>query len=274
MKEQIMTSRINAATVVATIILMAPAQVRADCPLDHFIIGCNRDGIAGTDDDKKLFVDCRQKYRHSGDSEYANWFYPLHKSIFPGYSYRIGEPGFDTFQSTNPSAAHTYDPNRALADNPDADYNVVVECIDMSAGIRAVHKDYPQFTIDAVGQRFSHSYIHNLRGDSHMHMSYQAVAGEDLHWITFCLFDELDDNHRYEPSEPFNIVFNMEPPAGDLAVDGVVDIADLLELSRYWLSTDAGPKNDYWERADANRDGTVNLADFALMAANWHVPPK
>ena len=149
-----------------------------------------------------------------------------------------------------------------------------MECVAISAGLRAVHKDYPQFTIDAAGQSFSHSYIHNLRGDGHMHMSYQALDGEDLHWITFCIFDDLADDDQYEPSEPFNIVFNMEPPAGDLAVDGVVDIADLVELSRCWLSTGAGPKNDYWERADANRDGTVDLADYALMAANWHVPPK
>jgi hypothetical protein len=139
----------------------------------------------------------------------------------------------------------------------------------MSAGLRAVHKDYPQFTIDAVGQNFSHSYIYNLRGDGHMHMSYQAVDGENLHWITFILYDELDDEIQYEPSEPVTIVFNVEPLAGDLAVDGVVNETDLMELSYYWLSTDARRQNDYYERADANRDGKVDFCDFALMASNW-----
>lgn len=268
-----MISRKNIA-IASIVILMATAGVLADCPLDHFVFGCNRDGIEGTDDDKKMFVDCRQKYRDSGGSEYANWFYPLHKSIFPSYSYRIGEPGFDAFQNTNPNATHTYNPNRTLTGEPEVDYNIVVECIAMSAGLRAVHKDYPQFIIDAVGLSFSHSYIHKLRGDSHVHMSYQAVDGENLHWITFCLFDGLDDGNSYEPSEPFTIVFNTEPLAGDLAVDGTVNLADLLELSHYWLSMDAGPHNDHCERADANRDGTVNMMDFALMALNWHVHPQ
>lgn len=267
-----MVSRINIG-IALTVILAASAGVQADCPLDHFIFGCNRDGIDGTDDDKALFVDCRQKYRDSGESEYASWFYPLHKSIFPSYSYRIGEPGFDAFQSTNPNAVNTYDPNRALAGHPEVDYNIVVECVDMSVGLRAVHKDYPQFVIDAVGQSFSHSYVYRLRGDSHMHMSYQAVDGENLHWITFCLYDGLDDGDQYEPSEPITIVFNTEPLVGDLAVDGIVDMVDLVELSHYWLLTDAGLHNDYYERADANRDGVVNMMDFALMASNWHVLP-
>jgi hypothetical protein len=136
-------------------------DVQADCSLDHFIIGCNQDGIEGTDDDNQLFVDCRQKYRHSGETEYANWFYPLSESIFSSFRYRIGEPGFDTFQNTNPNAAYTYDPNRTLAGDPDVDYDVIIECVDRSEGLRAVHKDYPQFTIDAVGQTFSHSYIYH-----------------------------------------------------------------------------------------------------------------
>jgi hypothetical protein len=251
-------------------ILVISSIVHAECPLDHFIIGCNRDGIEGTDDDRQLFVDCWQKYRDSGEIEYANWYYPLHKSIFPSYSYRIGEPGFDAFQGTNPSASYTYDPNRALTGEPEVDYNVIVECVDMSVGVRAVHKDYPQFIIDAVGQSFSHSSIYHQRSDSHMHMSYQAVDGENLHWITFCLYDLLDDGEQYVPSEPFTIVFNTEPLAGDLVVDGIVDMADMLELSFFWLATDAGRDNDYCERADANRDGVVNLRDFALMASNWH----
>ena len=258
----------------SVVLLAMSYRVQADCSLDHFIIGCNRDNIEGTDDDNQLFVDCRQKYRHSGPTEYANWFYPLSESIFTSYRYRIGEPGFDAFQDTNPNAAYTYDPNRTLAGVPNVDYNIIVECLDMSPGLRAVHKDYPQFTLNAVGQNFSHSYIYNLRGDAHMHMSYQAMDGENLHWITLILYDALDDGAQYEPSEPITIVFNVEPLAGDLVVDRIVDMTDLLELGHYWLSADAGSHNDYCERADTNRDGAVNLVDFALLASNWHVLPE
>ncbi len=246
-------------------------SARAECPLDHFIFGCNHDGIEGTSDDKTLFVDCRQKYRDSDETQYANWFYPLNKSIFTTYPYRVGEPGLDAFQATNSSAACTYDPNRSLAGEPDVDYCVTVECIALSPGLRAVHKDYPQYTIDAVGQSFDHSYVHDLRGDAHMHMSYQATDGDGLYWITFRLLDSLEDDDQYEPSEPFTIVFNVEPLAGDLVVDGQVNVADLAELSHYWLSPESSRHNDFCERADANRDGVVNLLDFARMAVNWRV---
>ncbi len=254
---------------VATIVLSSGAFVRAECPLDHFIIGCNEDGVEGTEDDFKLFVDSSQKYRNSGDVEYANWFYPLRKSIFSSYGYRIGEPGFDAFQGNQPSSPTTYDPNRALAGVPDLDYGIIIECVSMSPGIRAVHKEYPQFTLADVNEGFSHSYIHALRGDSHIHMSYQAVDGDTLHWITFRLYDEIEDANQYEPSKPFTIVFNVTPQAGDLVVDGLVDVADLVELADSWLTPVSSLENDFCQRADANRDGMVNWLDFALQAANW-----
>lgn len=263
-----MTCRTNVmAAVLLTLALGAGAE--AECPLDHFIIGCNRDGIQGTDDDWKLFADCTQKYRNSGETQYANWFYPLMKSIFPSYSYRVGEPGFDAFQRTNPSARYTYDPNRALEGAPDLDYSIVVECVALSDGLRAVHKEYPQFTIAAAGDGFNHSYVHYLRGDGHMHLSYQAIDGENLHWITYRLYDALADGNAYEPSDPFTVVFNLEPAAGDLVVDGIVETADLFAWADCWLAADSSRENDYYERADANRDGLVNWADFALLASNW-----
>lgn len=256
-------------TIAAIISLACCLPGWADCPLDHFLIGCNRDGIAGTADDRTLFLDCRQKYRNSGEEPYANWFYPLQESIFTGYRYRIGEPGFDLFQGVDPSVAATYDPNCGLIGEPELDYQIVVECVALSPGLRAVHKDYPQFTLDSVGQSFDHSAIHDLRGDSHIHMSYQATSGTDLRWISFRVLDGLDDGDRYEPSEPVTIVFNVEPPAGDLVVDGEVGPSDLAQLSRHWLSPESSRRNDFCERADTDRDGLVNMVDFARMAANW-----
>jgi len=258
--------------VTASFVLALADPAKAECPLDHFVIGCNRDGVFDTEDDNKLFVDCAQKYRDSGQTEYADWFYPLKQSIFPSYRYRIGEPGFDAFQQTNHAARYTYDPNRALIGEPDRDYRVIVECLALSDGLRAVHKEYPQFTIAGVGESFNHSYVYSLRGDGHMHLSYQAVDGEDLHWITYRLYDALDDGEQYEASEPFTVVFNTEPAAGDLVVDGQVEVFDLAKLAYYWLRTGSSRHNDYWERADTNRDGFVDFIDFALMAVNWRDP--
>lgn len=256
------------------LVLVACPATRAECSLDHLVIGCNRDGIEDTEDDKVLFVDRAQKYRHSGQDEFANWFYPLRQSIFPSYSHRIGEPGFDAFQAKGAHLGRTYDPNRALAGDPGIDYDIIVECVSLSPGLRAVHKEYPQFTIAAAGERFSHSLIYGLRGSGHIHMSYQAIDGENLHWITFRLCDDLDDGQQYAPSKPFTIVFNVEPPAGDLVVDGKVDLPDLLALIDYWLSADGSRENDFCERADANRDGWVDVLDFALLASNWLTPAE
>jgi hypothetical protein len=262
------------AVIGVVIFSMCCLPVRAECPLDHFIIGCNRDGIEGTEDDNTLFLDCQQKYRNSGQTLYENWFYPLRKSIFTGYPYRIGEPGFDVFQADDPQAGNTYDPNRALAGSPDLDYRITVEVVALSAGLRAVHKDYPQFTLDSIGQSFDHSSIHSLRGDSHIHMSYQADTGDDLQWITFRVYDSLEDGDRYEPSEPVTIVFNVEPMGGDLRVDNRVETADMLALSRHWLSPESSKRNDYCERADTDRDGFVDFFDFARLAMNWRTQAR
>lgn len=243
-----------------------------ECTLDHFIIGCNPDGIWGTSDDDKLFVDTWQKYRKSGATDYENWFYPLEKSAFPSsHQWRKGEPGFDAFQDDNPAANYTYDPNRCLAGIPDTDYSLEIRCVSLAPGIRAVHKEYPNFTIDDEGQAFNHSAIQAARPgyDGHMHLSYQAVDGESLFWVTWVVVDVLEDGDVYEASEPFTVVFNSEPLAGDLVVNGVVDANDLGELGYYWASEGGGIENDYFERADANRDGKVNFGDFAQAAGNW-----
>ena len=83
------------------------------------------------------------------------------------------------------------------------------------------------------------------------------------------MHDAIEDANQYGPSEPFTIVFNREPLSGDLAVDGTVDSNDLAELCYYWLSGNGSIHNDYYERADANRDEAVDFSDFALLAANW-----
>ncbi|MBE0537288.1 MAG: hypothetical protein IH624_16615 [Phycisphaerae bacterium] len=244
------------------------AQARAECSLDHFIIGINEDGIAGTEDDQRLFADCRQKYRRSGSPAYVNWYYPLSSSIFSDYKWRIGEPGFDAFQQTYPGVS-TYDPNRCPEGVPDENYRIIVECIAVSPGLRAVHKDYPQFTIDQAGQSFNHSAIHKMRSNAHMHMSYQAVDGTSLFWITWRLVDALDDGDKYAPSKPFTVVFNRQPLSGDLVVDGIVDCHDLAAFLHHWLHAAGAISNDNYERADANRDGHVDFMDFAMLAANW-----
>jgi dockerin type I repeat protein len=232
----------------------------ADCSLDHFPIGCNPDGVVGTDDDNKLFVDCSDKYRHSdpahsGDPTWLNWYYPLYYN--PVYSrYQIGEPGFDTIDSG--------DPNRQLTGTPDVDYRIIIECVSITSGFIARNSTLG-IEIDEVGDFINHSGL----ADSHLHLEYRAPfpsGATDMQWITYILYDAIDG---YEPSEPFSVVFVKDPLAGDLVIDGIVDINDLAEFCYYWLQDNGDKSNDYYERSDANRDGQVDFWDFAILANHW-----
>lgn len=245
----------------AAIIILLCRICTADCPLDHLLIGCNPDGIVGTGDDNKLFVNCIMKYRHSnpdnsGQASWLNWYYPLYYNA--RYNrYQIGEPGFDVVDST--------DPNRKLSGIANVDYRIIVECVSITPGLKAVDSDALGITLDQAGDWFNHSAL----SDTHIHFQYRAAAstgGTQLQWITFVLYDALG---KYQPSEPFSIVFGTAPPAGDLFIDGSVDLNDIAEFSRYWLEQNGSRENDYYERADANKDGKVNFQDFALLAENY-----
>jgi hypothetical protein len=254
------------------IALFHTGVIRAECPLDHWIIGCNPDGIWGTPDDNDLFVNSWQKYRNSGDDSYTYPYYPLTRaaSFITSYPYRLGEPGFDVFQSTHSSESYTYGPWHALAGAHQQDYSLTIQCISLSEGIRIVHKDFPQFTLDAVGKGFSYSELAASRNNNaHLHLSYQADDGTALRWVTLQVVDELADGNTYNPSEPFTLVFNTAPSAGDIVIDGAVDLLDLVSLAYHWQDSNASIDNDYYERADTNRDGVVDLEDYQCLCDHW-----
>ena len=247
-------------TIAMALLILLPAS--ADCPLDHLLIGCNRDGIVGTNDDKKLFVDCTQKYRHSdpehsGDPTWLNWYYPMYYN--ERYDrHQIGEPGFDTI---------TDDQDRRLAGVPDVDYRIMIECASITPGFAAKNTTLG-ITLDEAGDFVNHSVL----SDSHLHLQYRApnpAGATELQWIMYRLYDAIADGNQYEPSELITVVFVAEPLAGDLVVDGTVDGYDLAMLGHYWLLGDGSVTNDYYERADADRNGYVDFADLVLLASNW-----
>jgi len=243
-------------------ILVISASAPAHCPLDHLLIGCNSDGISDTDDDMKLFVDCTMKYRHSdpnqsGEATWLNWYYPLYYN--ERYDrYQIDEPGFELIEDN--------DPNRQLMGIPDVDYRIIIRCLSISPGF-AVWNSSVGVIFNEPGDTFNYSGF----WDPHLHLQYRTAvpAGDtELLWVTFQIYDESAGFNQYEVSEPFTIVFAGEPLAGDLVVDGTVDVKDLVEFSYYWLGDEGCRANDYYERADSNRDGKVDFYDFALMTSN------
>jgi hypothetical protein len=251
------------ASFIVAIILIFSTTTTADCPLDHLLVGCNPDGVAGTEDDMKLFVDCTMKYRHSdpnqsGEATWLNWYYPLYYN--ERYDrYQIDEPGFELIEDS--------DPNRRLKGSLDVEHRIIIRCLSIAPGF-AVWNSTIGNIFDKPGDTFDYSGS----WDTHLHLQYRTAApiGEtDLFWVTLQIYDEIESTGQYEVSEPFSIVFASEPLAGDLAVNGKLDVMDLVEFSYYWLEDKGSRANDYYERADANKDGKVDFYDFAFMASNW-----
>jgi hypothetical protein len=251
------------ANISVAVILIFSATTAADCPLDHLLIGCNPDGVVGTEDDMKLFVDCTMKYRHSdpnqsGEATWLNWYYPLY------YNERydrcqIDEPGFELIEDS--------DPNRQLKGSLDVEHRIIIRCLSVAPGFTVWNS-----TIGIVFEGPGDTFDYSGSWETHLHLQYRAdapIGRTDLFWVTLQIYDEIESAGQYEVSEPFSIIFASEPLAGDLAVDGKVDAVDLMEFSYYWLENKGSRTNDYYERADANRDGKVDFYDFALMASNW-----
>jgi hypothetical protein len=239
-------------------LLLTAIVCAAGCPLDHYQIGINADGIAGTDDDDRLFVDCSQIYRHSdpdnsGGQTWLYWHYPLYYN--ERYNrYQIGEPGFDLIYN---------DPNRQLQGTANTDYQLYVECVSLRTGLSARNTTLGVL-LDSVGDRFCHSTF----TDPHIHLEYRAGAplADEPYWITYRIYDAKG---RYEATNHFTLIFIKDPIDGDVVVDGTVNISDLQFWLDYWLLDEGGYDNDFYYRCDINRDGQVNLIDFAMLAENW-----
>lgn len=243
--------------------------VQASCPLDHLLIGRNPDGLDNTADDMTLYVDVTQKYRHSDPEQssvntWHNWYYPLYFSA--RYDrYQSGEPGFDVIQDGS---------NQELVGQPIVDYRLIVECVNISSGLQARNTD-PTLSIDL--SQSGDAFCHSCAADSHVHLQYRLPATADANepcWITFRIYDELE---MYSPSEDITIVFLNPPLEGDLVVDNHVNLADAAAFCEKWLiysnaalfTAEGKAALDLFERSDINRDYSVNMADFVLLARNW-----
>lgn len=245
----------------------------ADCSLDHFAIGRNGDGINGTADDNKLFVDVTHIYRHTdpeyiGDPTWLNWHYPMYYDDW-FEEYYFDQPGFEVIEN---------DPNRQLIGTKNIDYKITIKCLSITTGFIArnltenIHLDSPD-----------DSFCHSELDHEHVHLEYiypwpaDADEPNEPLWITYQLYDAMEDGDIHEPSDEFTLVFLKSPIPGDIVVDHSVDLLDLKKLAGVWLGSGVGlPFNTYgqaaidcFDRADINRDYHVNFIDFCLLAQHW-----
>jgi hypothetical protein len=237
----------------------------ADCPLDHLKIGCNPDGIIGTEDDLQLYVNQTQKYRHSdpdnsGDPTWMNPYYPMYYNSRYSRYYR-GEPGFDLL---------TNDPNHVFNGTQNTDFQIFIECVDITPDL-SVRETTEGILLDEPGDSFNYSAIAAV--DPHLHLDYRvyepAADPNQTYWITYRLVDNLEDGDQYLPSDEFSIVFMNPPMQGDIILDNSINLADILFMCRFWMHTGANYSNDFYERCDLSRDGRITLEDLALLAREW-----
>lgn len=247
------------------LVIMLCNSALAYCPLDHLFIGCNEDGIPGTADDMKLFVHSLHKYRNS--ENFGEWFYTLSVSGMDPHNFIINQPGFDEINDGSQYDHPLKDPNRSLSGVRNVDYQIMVQCLDISENFRVTNLT-GTIVLDEPGDFFNHS----AQPDTHIHLWYvwrssqPYVQPDELLWVTYQLYDAKG---KYSDSEPFSIAFVKEPLPGDLAMDGYVDVLDIERFGYYWLMQGASQNNDYYERADINKDGSVDFYDFAMLAQNW-----
>lgn len=239
-------------------------SVQAACSLDHILVGCNPDGDPNTlDDNDMLYLNCFKKYRRCTlegnwpDDYWKNWYYAMEPG-WGGICY-LGEPGLDFID----------DPNCT----PQNNYDLKVECIALSDDL-TVHDSSLNILIEQPGDIFDYTTSGNPI--PHIHLTYRVSAGGEsqTQWFTFRIYDAQGN---YQPSEECTIIFCQPAIAGDIAVDGVVNILDLEKLAEHWLlASNETQLNVFGEAAidsfngtDINRDYQINFMDFALLAENW-----
>jgi carbonic anhydrase/acetyltransferase-like protein (isoleucine patch superfamily) len=61
----------------------------------------------------------------------------------------------------------------------------------------------------------------------------------------------------------------VDNPQIDITQDGMMDMADLLELARHWLQADCSVNNNWCDMTDLNRSGKIDLSDFAILSDHW-----
>jgi hypothetical protein len=247
-------------------IAISASSVPAYCPLDHLFIGCNKDGIEDTPDDMKLFIDCRHKYR-SVDSQ-GNWYYSLNQSGFDPCDYIINEPGLDEINDGSQSDHPLKDPDRSLEGTRNQDYRIMYRCVSISDNF-TVTDLAGDIEITQPGDEFNISD----QGATHFHLWYtysndspDEPAPDKPLWVTFEVYDALG---KYQSSENVTIVFASDPLAGDLVFDNKIDFADLMRFQELWLNSNGSENNDYYERADIDQNGIVDINDYAQLAGNW-----
>ncbi|NLK41186.1 MAG: hypothetical protein GX298_03930 [Planctomycetes bacterium] len=67
-----------------------------------------------------------------------------------------------------------------------------------------------------------------------------------------------------------NIIVTVESqnPTGDLTGDGSVNLADAAVVAQWWIAA-CDAANNWCEGADLNQDGTVAIEDLLIMAQDW-----
>ena len=137
------------------------------------------------------------------------------------------------------------------------------------------------WSIDNQGQfleRLDYSYSES---DNVQHIYYHSPSRQKIAFIVSVtddpLIDTLPDNAD-KLRETYGLAYSCEKKgwqgdqfSGDLNVDGIVDVQDLLQLIKAWWSfkNDSGSPEMLDLPEDINYDGLIDRCDFDEMAEQW-----
>jgi len=102
------------------------------------------------------------------------------------------------------------------------------------------------------------TYWYKYAGPNNLFMPYE-LSGQDSQFGSWGLLQEVSDSG----SQKFDALIAQLLPAGDANLDGTVDYADF-----QILAADYGMTNAWWEQGDFNDNGVVNWADLNILRTN------
>jgi hypothetical protein len=61
----------------------------------------------------------------------------------------------------------------------------------------------------------------------------------------------------------------LNPLAGDVNTDYVIDIDDVIKLAEYWLNTNCDNPSEDCYAYNLSPNTSIDLSDFSVLAENW-----
>jgi len=94
--------------------------------------------------------------------------------------------------------------------------------------------------------------------------SLEGLQYNIIYYVAVTAYDSLNNESGYSEEIAFMLI-HKNKLAGDISIDGIVDIQDLVIVTSSW----AKPPGQADIRADINKDGFVDIQDLIYITSQW-----